>query len=77
MIPPSDTRPILWKVTAWLDDRRRHDILDTTWTDKEALMRAYAQVRADASLPPDEWRGYSWTVLRAEEAHLYEKETDR
>lgn len=77
MIPPSDTRPVLWKVRAYLDNRPRVEIYDTTWTDKEALMRAYAQVRADASLPPHEWERYHWTVLRADEAHHYEQEAGR
>jgi hypothetical protein len=63
MILPSDTRPVLWCVTGWLHDRPRVVVYDTTWTGAEAAMRALAQVRADASLPHEEWQQYSWTVL--------------
>ena len=74
MIPPSDTRPVLWAVTAWREQRPRLTVYDTTWTAEEALMRAFTQARMDASLPPDEWREYLWTVLRAEEVHALHEE---
>ena len=62
-IPPSDTRPVLWNVTAWLGDRPRVTHYITTWCHSEALMMTLAQVRADLSLPPNEGRDYAWTVL--------------
>ena len=63
VIPPHDTRPVLWNVTAWLADRPRVTHYVTTWCQDEAVMMTLAQVRADLSLPPNEWRGYQWTVV--------------
>lgn len=67
MIPPHDTHPVLWTVTAWLDNRPRLTHYLTTWCRDEALMVTLAQVRADTGLPPGEWQRYRWTVVNTHE----------